>query len=52
MFIAFLLLAAPLAWQLARILQLPTDHGRTLAFSQGTRNSFVVLPFVLTLPAG
>jgi ACR3 family arsenite transporter len=28
------------------------DAGRTLAFSLGTRNSFVVLPFALALPAG
>jgi ACR3 family arsenite efflux pump ArsB len=26
--------------------------GRTLAFSLGTRNSFVVLPFALALPPG
>jgi arsenite transporter len=52
LFVTFLLLAAPLAWLLGRIFQLPADHGRTLAFSLGTRNSFVVLPFALTLPAG
>lgn len=52
LFVAFLLLAVPLAWLLSRILQLPADQGRTLAFSLGTRNSFVVLPFALTLPAG
>ncbi len=27
-------------------------QGRTLAFSMGTRNSFIVLPFALSLPAG
>ncbi|TVP93698.1 MAG: arsenic resistance protein, partial [Pseudomonadaceae bacterium] len=26
--------------------------GRTLAFSLGTRNSFVVLPLALSLPSG
>lgn len=52
LFIAFLLLAALLAKGLACCLALPTDQGRTLAFSMGTRNSFVVLPFALSLPAG
>lgn len=28
------------------------DAGRALAFSLGTRNSFIVLPFALALPAG
>ncbi len=52
LFVTFLFLAAPLAWWLARLFQLPAGQGRTLAFSLGTRNSFVVLPFALTLPAG
>lgn len=51
-FIAFLLIAAVIAKALARWLRLLSDQGRTLAFSLGTRNSFVVLPFALTLPAG
>lgn len=51
-FIAFLLVAAMLALGLSRWLRLPVDAGRTLAFSLGTRNSFVVLPFALALPAG
>ena len=51
-FVAFLVLAALLAKVLALVLRLPNDQGRTLAFSLGTRNSFVVLPFALTLPAG
>jgi hypothetical protein len=37
---------------LASLMALPTDHGRTLAFSLGTQNSFVVLPFALSLPVG
>lgn len=37
---------------LARLMGLPTDQGRTLAFSLGTRNSFVVLPFAFSLPDG
>src|SRR5690606_13405622 len=44
-FIGFLLIAALLARGLTGWLRLPLDAGRTLAFSLGTRNSFVVLPF-------
>lgn len=51
-FVGFLFVAALLALGLARWLRLPLDAGRTLAFSLGTRNSFVVLPFALALPAG
>ncbi|MCW5603242.1 MAG: arsenic resistance protein [Burkholderiales bacterium] len=51
-FVAFLIAAALISWMLARLLRLPVDAGRTLAFSLGTRNSFVVLPFALALPAG
>ncbi|MEO1751397.1 arsenic resistance protein [Thiofaba sp. EF100] len=52
LFAAFLVLAALVAKGLAGLLRLPADQGRTLAFSLGTRNSFVVLPLVLALPAG
>jgi arsenite transporter len=48
----FLVAAALVAKALARWLALPTAQGRTLAFSLGTRNSFVVLPLALALPAG
>ena len=51
-FVVFLLAAAGLAKLLAHWMALPTDQGRTLAFSLGTRNSFVVLPFALSLPPG
>lgn len=51
-YLLWLLLAALLARVLARLLRLPVAQGRTLAFSFGTRNSFVVLPFTLALPAG
>ncbi|WP_107796472.1 arsenic resistance protein [Nitrosomonas aestuarii] len=51
-FVGYLLVAALLARLLTRALRLPMDIGRTLAFSLGTRNSFVVLPFALALPAG
>ncbi|MGQ9897693.1 MAG: bile acid:sodium symporter [Acidobacteriota bacterium] len=52
LFVVFLLLAALIAKGLAWLMGLPTNHGRTLAFSLGTRNSFVVLPFALSLPTG
>lgn len=51
-FVGFLLVAALLARGLTTWLRLPMAAGRTLAFSLGTRNSFVVLPFALALPAG
>src|SRR5690606_32811238 len=51
-FILFLALAVLLAKWMARRFALPADQGRTLAFSFGTRNSFVVLPLALSLPAG
>ncbi|MFN3439505.1 MAG: arsenic resistance protein [Acidovorax sp.] len=51
-FVVFLVAAALVAKALARWLALPAAQGRTLAFSLGTRNSFVVLPFALALPAG
>lgn len=52
LFVAFLAAAALITKGLARLMALPADQGRTLAFSLGTRNSFVVLPFALSLPAG
>lgn len=51
-FILFLLIAGVLAHGLSRAFKLDTRAGRTLAFSFGTRNSFVMLPLVLALPAG
>lgn len=50
-FLAFLVLAALLARLLAGLFDLPVSQGRALAFSFGTRNSFVVLPLALALPA-
>lgn len=50
-FTVFLIAAALLASLLARVFELPTAQGRVLAFSLGTRNSFVVLPLALSLPA-
>lgn len=49
-FVAFLLIAGLLARGLALLFRLPADQGRVLAFSLGTRNSFVVLPLALALP--
>ncbi|WP_084500172.1 hypothetical protein [Brevibacterium album] len=44
--------ALAIAVLVARAMRLPTAQGRTLAFSLSTRNSFIVLPFALSLPAG
>ena len=50
-FVSFLILAALLARLLAQVFELPNTQGRVLVFSLGTRNSFVVLPLALSLPA-
>jgi arsenite transporter len=47
---AYLVLAALVARLLSEIFNLPHVQGRVLAFSFGTRNSFVILPIVLALP--
>ncbi|WP_163560710.1 arsenic resistance protein [Halomonas sp. NO4] len=52
LFVAFLAAAVLLARLLAAAFRLPVDQGRVLAFSFGSRNSFVVLPLALALPAG
>ncbi|TFH87470.1 arsenic resistance protein [Billgrantia azerbaijanica] len=49
-FVAYLVFAAFLGKTLGRLFQLPTRSARTLTFSFGTRNSFVVLPIALALP--
>lgn len=51
LFLIFLLAALLLAGAFGRVLRLPASLTRTLAFSYGTRNSFVVLPLALALPA-
>ncbi|WP_024326239.1 arsenic resistance protein [Thioalkalivibrio sp. AKL19] len=51
-FAGFLAVAALLARALARVFDLPVAQGRVLAFSLGSRNSFVVLPIALALPQG
>lgn len=50
-FILYLLAAAILGKVLCQVLKLPPHTGRTLVFSLATRNSFVMLPLVLALPA-
>lgn len=50
--VGWLVVAALLARATAGVARLPTDQARTLAFTLGTRNSFVVLPLALALPAG
>ncbi|WP_027284749.1 bile acid:sodium symporter [Rubritepida flocculans] len=50
-FVLFLLGALGLALGLTRGLRLEAGSGRTVLFSLGTRNSFVVLPLALALPA-
>lgn len=52
LFVLFLFLAAYLAKWLGSYFEMPLAQQRTLAFSFGTRNSFVVLPLALALPAG
>ncbi|WP_340148285.1 arsenic resistance protein [Billgrantia montanilacus] len=52
LFVAFLLAALLLARLLATAFRLPPAQGRVLAFSFGSRNSFVILPLALALPAG
>lgn len=50
-FLIFLVTAGWLAKIFAIIFRLPPEHGRILAFSFGTRNSFVILPLALALPS-
>jgi ACR3 family arsenite transporter len=51
-FVLYLVGAAAIGITLGRMLALPVPQARTLVFSLATRNSFVVLPFALALPAG
>ena len=50
-FVCYLVVAGLIARALASVFALPPSQGRVLAFSLGTRNSFVVLPFALALPS-
>ncbi|MDR9425067.1 MAG: arsenic resistance protein [Marinobacter sp.] len=49
-FSIYLLAAALVGKLLSRAFALPSARGQTLAFSFGTRNSFVVLPLAIALP--
>ncbi|MDX1588569.1 MAG: arsenic resistance protein [Oleiphilaceae bacterium] len=49
-FVLYLLAAAVAGKALGRIFGLPFTAARTLVFSLGTRNSFVMLPLALSLP--
>lgn len=49
-FVVFLVTAGFLSLILSKIFSLPVSQGRVLAFSLGSRNSFVVLPLALSLP--
>ncbi|MCX7789662.1 MAG: arsenic resistance protein [Chloroflexaceae bacterium] len=49
-YLAYLMLVLLIARALGGLLGLEARPARTLCFSMGTRNSFVVLPFALALP--
>ena len=49
-YVGYLVVAALAARVLSGLFKLPISQGRVLAFSMGTRNSFVVLPLALALP--
>lgn len=49
-FVGFLIITAMLAKALSKTVNLPIRQARVLAFSFGSRNSFVVLPLALALP--
>ncbi|RXZ79726.1 arsenic resistance protein [Paenibacillaceae bacterium] len=46
----YMIISPLLAWSAARLFRLELGESRALAFSAGTRNSLVVLPFALALP--
>ncbi len=50
-FVAFLVIASLISRALALMFSLLPTQGRVLAFSLGSRNSFVVLPLALALPS-
>ncbi|KQQ44664.1 arsenic resistance protein [Duganella sp. Leaf126] len=50
-YIAFAVAAPLLGWAVARAFGLDAPAGRAVAFSAGTRNSLVILPLALAVPA-
>lgn len=51
LFVAFLFLSALIAKGLAKLMTLPPDQGRTVAFSLGTRNSSKYYPSLCRCPS-
>ncbi|WP_129659349.1 arsenic resistance protein [Rothia uropygialis] len=51
-YVLYLAVALVLARCMSVLFKLPKEPARTLAFTYGTRNSFVVLPLALALPSG
>lgn len=51
LYVAFLVIMAGVGYGLARLFGLDTGRSRALIFTGATRNSLVVLPLALTLPA-
>lgn len=51
LYMAFAVVAPLIGWAVARLLRLDAPAGRAVAFSAGTRNSLVVLPLALAVPA-
>lgn len=51
-YVLYLAIALALAKCMSVLFKLPKEPARTLAFTYGTRNSFVVLPLALALPSG
>ena len=49
-YVGFAIIAPMLGWCAACLCRLPSDQGRAVAFSAGTRNSLVVLPLALAVP--
>ncbi|AOY93093.1 arsenic resistance protein [Cupriavidus sp. USMAA2-4] len=50
LYVAFAAVAPLVGWSVARTFRLETAQARSVAFSAGTRNSLVVLPFALSIP--
>ncbi|EMA37635.1 arsenic resistance protein [Halococcus hamelinensis] len=51
-YIAFLVVMSLLGWVTARIVEMDVGESRALVFTSVTRNSLVILPLALALPAG
>jgi arsenite transporter len=49
-YIAFAVISPLIGWNIGQLFRLDTAAGRSIAFSAGTRNSLVVLPFAFAVP--